>query len=297
MAGHAEYAKRTYDEVAEAYDGLWTANVETPNNRLTLELDIRPGDRVADLACGTGHYTVEMARLSAPEAVVGVDYSEGMLAAAAERAEDEGLGVRLVHARAEEFIARAASSDFDVVSTRFALAYLDWREVLPGLGRLLRPLGRAGVLTSLASSIPQFADLYHRFRRSPEPAWKLFRHTGMSLADTWRIYRQLRETFGEPRFIGVPTSSAEIAERLAAGGLVTRHAWVDTIRLWFATGAESVEWMIRSGYATHGDLERVGPEAVHFLKRLFAEGMEGFREPEGIPLDLVVCGVVAEKGA
>ena len=33
--------------------------------------------------------------------------------------------------------------------------------------------------------------------------------------------------------------------------------------------------------------------ALRFLESLFAAGMESFREPRGIPLDLVVAGVVA----
>src|SRR5204862_4150472 len=115
----------------------------------TAELDLRRGDRVADLACGTGVYTLEMARLSDPGEVVAVDNSEGMLAAARERLENEGYPVSLVHARAEDFIARTPPSSFDVVSLRFALAYIDWREVLPMVGRLLRPGGRVGVLTSV----------------------------------------------------------------------------------------------------------------------------------------------------
>jgi ubiquinone/menaquinone biosynthesis C-methylase UbiE len=293
----AEYAQRRYDEVAVAYDDLWTAHVAGPNARLTREMGLRPGDRVADLACGTGHFTVEMARLVWPGEVCGVDYSEGMLGAAQQRAEEEGLDLTLVHARAEDFIASCPDSSFDLVSTRFALAYLDWREVLPGIGRILRPGGRVGLLTSTTGSIPQFHELYNRFRRSPEPAWKLFRHTGLSLPDTWRIFRQLRDTFGEPSFITVPASAVEAAERLAAGGLATRHAWTEAIRLWFETGMESVEWLIRSGYATNAGLDRVGPEAVRFLKRLFAEGMEGFRQRKGIPLDLVVAGVVSERPA
>ena len=34
---------------------------------------------------------------------------------------------------------------------------------------------------------------------------------------------------------------------------------------------------------------------MHFVETLFAAGLEDFREPAGIPLDLVVGGVVARK--
>jgi ubiquinone/menaquinone biosynthesis C-methylase UbiE len=291
----ADYAQLTYDRVADAYDDLWSRHVARPNGRLTRDLVLEPGERVADLACGTGLYTLEMAHLVAPGEVVGVDYSEGMLATARERAEEAGLAISLVHAKAEDFISRAEAQSFDVVSMRFVLTYLDWRAVLPRIGRMLRPGGRVGVLTSLAGSIPQFLELYHRFRKSPGPAWKLLQHTRGSLGDTWRIYRQIRETFGEPQFITVPDSPQAVAGRLAAGGLTPVESWTDTIRLWFDSGREAVAWMHASGYVTHSSLERVGPVAVRFLGSLFAAGLETFRRDRGIPLDLVIGGTIAVR--
>jgi len=291
----SEYAQLTYDKVADGYDDLWSRHVDAPNARLTRALDFRPGERVADLACGTGVHTLEMCRRVQPGEVVGVDYSEGMLAAARERADEEGLQLTLVHAKAEDFIARAEARSFDVVSLRFALAYLDWKEVLPRIGSMLRPGGRLGLLTSLSRSIPQFSELYYHFRKSPEPAWRLFQHTRRSLGETWRIYRQLRETFGEPRFISVPDSTETVAARLAQGGLATTESWTHTVRLWFDSGTDAVAWMQDSGYVTHPSLDRVGETAVAFLKSLFAEGMESFRRREGIPLDLVIGGVVARR--
>ena len=290
-----EYAQLAYDRVADAYDDLWSRHVSAPNVRLTRGLRLQLGERVADLACGTGLYTLEMARLVDPGEVVGVDYSEGMLATARERAEAEGLSLTLVHARAEEFIASAPARSLDAVSLRFALAYLDWRDVLPRIGQTLRPGGRVGVLTSLASSIPQFAELYRRFLRSPEPAWKLFQHTHRSLGRTWRLYRKLRETFGDSHFISVPDDVEQVAARLARGGLTARESWTETIRLWFPTGDDAVAWMEDSGYVTHDSLEHVEPFAMRFLEQLFAQGLETFREPRGIPLDLVVGGVIAAR--
>jgi SAM-dependent methyltransferase len=250
---------------------------------------------VADLACGTGTITLEMARLADPGEVVAVDYSEGMLAAARERLEDEGYPVSLVHARAEDFIARTPASSFDVVSLRFALAYIDWREVLPMVGRILRPGGRVGVLTSVTSSVPQLYTLFDRFRTSFEPVWKLYKHCGKNIGETWRFFRRLRETFAHGHFISVPASAEVVAQRLAAGGLRSRHVWTEAVRLWFESGRAAVDWARGSGYATHPSLDAMGPRDIHFLESLFAAGLEDFREADGVPLDLVIGGVVAGK--
>jgi ubiquinone/menaquinone biosynthesis C-methylase UbiE len=295
QSGPSESALVTYDRVADDYDDLWTPHTVGPNARLTRGLQLRKGERVADLACGTGIYTQEMCRLVEPGDVVGVDYSEGMLATARDRAAEYELQARWVHARAEEFIAHAEPESFDVVSMRFALSYLDWRTVLPRLGRMLRPGGRAGLLTSLTSSLPQLDELYNRFRKSPEPVWKLFKHTGRSVPETWRIFRRLKEMFGEGQFIVVPAGTEQVSERLAEGGLSTTEQWTETIRMWFDTGAEAAEWMRASGCAAHGELDALEPRTLEFLMSLFAAGMEGFRVRQGVPLDLVVGGVIATR--
>lgn len=295
-SGPSEVAQIAYDRVAEDYDDLWTPQMLRPNARLTRGLHLLHGERLADLACGTGVLTLEMCRLVYPAEVTGVDYSEGMLAGARARFRSEGLPARWVHARAEDFVARAAPESFDVVSMRFALSYLDWLTVLPRLGRMLRPGGRVGLLTSLTSSLPQLEELYNRFRKSPEPVWKLFKHTKLSLPETWRIFRRLKEMFGEPQFIRVPANTEEVAERLAAGGLVATEQWSETIRMWFDSGADAVGWMSDSGCAAHGALDTLEPRAFDFLMSLFAAGMEGFRERQGVPLDLVVGGVIARRG-
>jgi ubiquinone/menaquinone biosynthesis C-methylase UbiE len=269
--------------------------VAGPNARLTAGLALRRGERVADLACGTGVYTLEMARMADPGEVVAVDYSGGMLAAARERLENEGYPVSLVHARAEDFVAHSPAASFDAVSMRFVLAYIDWREVLPMMGRLVRPGGRVGVLNSLTTSVPQLYLLFDRFRGSFEPVWKLYKHCGKNLGETWRLFRRLRETFAQGRFISVPPSAEEMASCLAAGGLVATQVWTETVRLWFDSGPAAVDWARASGYSTHPSLDAMGPRDIRFLESLFAAGLEGFREPGGVPLDLVIGGVVARK--
>src|SRR4029078_7184130 len=106
----AHLTSLTYDKVAQDYDELWSRNMAGRTASLPADLPLGRGDRVADLACGTGVYTLEMARLTDPGEVVAVDYSEGMLAAARERLEDEGYPVSLVHAPAGDLIARTPAA-------------------------------------------------------------------------------------------------------------------------------------------------------------------------------------------
>jgi ubiquinone/menaquinone biosynthesis C-methylase UbiE len=291
----SEYLQVAYDRVAGDYDDLWTPPLQGLNARLSSELDLRRGERVCDLACGTGVNTVVMAERVRPGEVLGVDYSEQMLASARERAHAQDLDIEFVQDKAEDYVNQAPADHYDVVSLRFALAYIDWRHVLPRIGRMVRRGGRMGLLSSLSVSLPQLAQLYHRFRKSPEPAWRLFKHTRLSVPETWRILRLLKEKFGEPTFVTVPESVEQMASLLAAGGLVAERTWTETVRMWFPSGAEAVDWMIDSGCSTDVDLEHLEPRAMQFLRVLFSAGMESFRERRGVPLDIIAGCVIARR--
>lgn len=259
----------TYDRVAATYDDLWSRHVKTPNERLTRGLHLRRGERLVDLACGSGAATLPMMRLVAPGETVAVDPSEGMLSLARERAHAEGLELTAIQAKAEDFIADAPPASFDAVSMRFALAYLDWAEVLPAMGRIVRPGGRVGILTSLATSAPQGQAVYHRIAESMD--------LEVAKAPT-------------------PRTIDQVTELVARGGLHIEDSWQHGFRLWFGSGALAIRWLLDTGYITHPALEGLEGELLEGLIELFGTHLDdGFREDEGVPLDFFVAGIIARR--
>jgi ubiquinone/menaquinone biosynthesis C-methylase UbiE len=102
---------------------------------------IVPGDRVLDVACGTGVVARAAAERVGPTgAVVGLDLNEGMLAVARRKA--PRLDWRQGHAEALPFEAAA----FDAVTSQFALMFFEDRPAaLAEMLRVLRPGGRLAV--------------------------------------------------------------------------------------------------------------------------------------------------------
>jgi ubiquinone/menaquinone biosynthesis C-methylase UbiE len=265
-----ELVQSTYDRVASRYDDLWSRHVKTPNERLTRGLQLRRGERLVDLACGSGAATLPMMHLVAPGETVAVDPSEGMLSLARERANAEGLELTAIQAKAEDFIADVPSASFDVVSMRFALAYLDWAEVLPAMGRIVRPGGRIGILTSLTTSAPQAQAVYHRIAESMEI-----------------------EVAKPP----TPGTIDEVEDLLARGGLRIEDSWQHGFRLWFNRGSLAIRWLLDTGYVAHPALEGLEGELLEGLIELFGTHLDdGFREEEGVPLDFFVAGIIARRG-
>ena len=94
-------------------------------------LDLRPGDRVVDVGCGTGATTVRLASLVAPGIVTGVDMSRSMLAAATGRAVAGGV----TNARFAEVDVEASAIGtgvYDVAFSRFGVMFFSVPEIAFG---------------------------------------------------------------------------------------------------------------------------------------------------------------------
>lgn len=150
-------------DAAEIYDRWFLpALFEQWPQRLLERSGVRPGQRILDVACGTGAF----ARAAAPYVgssgtVVGVDINEGMLAVARRRSPD--IDWRQAPAEALPF----AEHSFDHVFCQFGLMFFADRELaVREMLRVLRPSGKLAALvwSSLAES-PGYACLVELLAR------------------------------------------------------------------------------------------------------------------------------------
>jgi trans-aconitate methyltransferase len=94
----------------------------------------RPGERILDLGCGTGHPTAEIAARGAT--VIGVDQSAAMIAEA--KAKHPGIAFEVGDARELRF-----DPQFDAVFSNAALHWIrEPEEVVRGVAKALKPGGR-----------------------------------------------------------------------------------------------------------------------------------------------------------
>jgi demethylmenaquinone methyltransferase/2-methoxy-6-polyprenyl-1,4-benzoquinol methylase len=114
---------------------------------LVRAIDPRPGDRVLDVATGTGMVAEALARRCECE-IVALDQSEAMLAGARDRlARDPRLAsqIRLVRGEAERL--PFADAEFDALTFTYLLRYVDDRlETMRELARVVKPGGRIGMV-------------------------------------------------------------------------------------------------------------------------------------------------------
>jgi SAM-dependent methyltransferase len=99
----------------------------------------RPGMTAVDLACGTGHWTRQLASWGIT--VTGYDFSDESLRQAEAAAPHEGLSYALWDIVADPIPGHLMPGSLDVVTCRYGLPYLEPGRLLTDVGRWLKPDG------------------------------------------------------------------------------------------------------------------------------------------------------------
>jgi ubiquinone/menaquinone biosynthesis C-methylase UbiE len=132
-----------WDRAVPFYEESWSAQL-APAQELLLELaDLRPGEHVLDVACGTGLVTIPAARSVGPEGrVLATDISDGMVAAARSMCADAGVtGVEFARMGAENLDVESGA--FDAALCALGLMYVPEPDAaLRQIRDALRPGGR-----------------------------------------------------------------------------------------------------------------------------------------------------------
>jgi ubiquinone/menaquinone biosynthesis C-methylase UbiE len=121
-------------------------DVQAARADLLARLDLRAGETVLDLGCGTGDHTREVAKLVAPGGnVVGVDFSTNMIAEATLRQSSSSVAATFEQGDAQSL--RFETGTFDACRTERMLCHVpDCEAALREMVRVVRPGGRVGVI-------------------------------------------------------------------------------------------------------------------------------------------------------
>lgn len=134
-----------WDKAAPVYERFWAAQLLPAQERLLEVADLQPGERVLDVACGTGLATFPAAdRVGPSGVVVGTDISAQMIADATALAEARGISnTRFVRTDAEALKLGDDEAPFDAAICALGLMYVpDPVDAIRRMAERVRPGGR-----------------------------------------------------------------------------------------------------------------------------------------------------------
>jgi len=190
----AHKVAEVFHSVADKYDvmnDLMSLGIHRLWKRYTIELSgVRRGQRVLDLAGGTGDLASRFARMVGPEgAVVLSDINPSMLARGRERLTDGGIAGNVDYVLADAQQLPFPDNHFDCITIAFGLRNVtDKDAALASMYRVLKPGGRALVLEFSKPQVPGLKPVYDLYSFSILPA------LGKLVAGDSTSYRYLAES-------------------------------------------------------------------------------------------------------
>lgn len=187
----ARKVRGVFDSVASKYDvmnDLMSMGLHRAWKAYTVAVaNLRPGDRVLDLAGGTGDLARAFAKkVGAGGTVVHTDINEAMLQRGRDRLLDEGVVLPTVICDAEVLPFPTAS--FDLVSVAFGLRNMTHKDrALAEMNRVLKPGGRLLVL-EFSKIAPPLAKAYDWY------SFNVLPRIGQLVAGDADSYRYLAES-------------------------------------------------------------------------------------------------------
>ena len=198
--------------------------------QLCEAVDLRPGQRVLDVATGSGNAAIAAARRFCE--VTGIDYVPALLERARERAAAERLTVTFQEGDAEQLPVPDGSFDV-VLSTLGAMFAPDQERTARELLRVCRPGGTIG----MANWTPEgwIGQMFRvNGRHVPPPA-------GLKGPPLWGTEARLRELFGD----GI--SSLEVTRRHFVFRYRSVAHWLDFFRSYYGPTQKAFEALDPAG--------------------------------------------------
>ncbi len=215
----AGFVRGLFDRTAGTYDrierilalgsGVWY------RGQALRRAGLGPGQRIVDVGIGTGMVAVEAVKIiGAPELLVGVDPSAGML----ERARAAlPAAVHLIEGSAEAIPFPDAS--FDFLSMGYALRHIgDLEAAFREFHRVLKPGGRLCLLEITKPETLVGRALLKTYMRGIVPTLARLVGAGSETARLWRYYWDTIETCASP---------LQVVATLSAAGFEEARRYVD----------------------------------------------------------------------
>lgn len=166
MQNSKSHVHDLFENIAPKYDkmnDIMSFRQHKVWRKKTMQLmNVQPGQTALDLCCGTCDWTIDLARASKTGKIIGLDFSEQMLAIGKGKVVEAGLDaqVELVQGNAMEL--PFADHSFDFVTIGFGLRNVpDYKQVVSEMLRVVKPGGKIVCLDMSKPQAQPFKSIYY----------------------------------------------------------------------------------------------------------------------------------------
>lgn len=190
----ASLVANVFHSVASRYDlmnDLMSGGVHRLWKRFTIEVSgVRRGQRVLDIAGGTGDLAAKFSKLVGPEGeVVLADINESMLNVGRDRLTDRGVCGNIEYVQADAQFLPFPDNHFDVITIAFGLRNVTDKDMaLRSMLRVLKPGGRLLVLEFSKPRSELFGKVYDTY------SFQIIPRVGKMVTGDEESYRYLAES-------------------------------------------------------------------------------------------------------
>lgn len=183
-----------FHSVAAKYDvmnDLMSMGIHRLWKRQTIEMSgVRTGNKVLDLAGGTGDLTMKFSEIVGPEGqVVLADINDSMIKVGRDRLIDKGIVGNVNYVQANAECLPFPGQTFDCITIAFGLRNVtDKQAALESMARVLKPGGRLLVLEFSKTDNPLLTKAYDTY------SFNILPKIGKLVADDEESYRYLAES-------------------------------------------------------------------------------------------------------
>ncbi|EHG29873.1 demethylmenaquinone methyltransferase [Enterococcus saccharolyticus] len=181
-----------FERVAENYDQMNTVISFQQHKRWRKDtmkrMQVQAGNDILDVCCGTGDWTLALAEATGSTGnVIGIDFSENMLAAAKKKAAEQKTKIEWMQGNA--MALPFADNTFDIVTIGFGLRNVpDLVTVLKEMQRVVKPGGKVVCLETSQPTLIGWRQLYYAYFRFIMPL------LGKLFAKSYQEYSWLQES-------------------------------------------------------------------------------------------------------